>query len=206
MKNLISLASIVALSAIFMGCSLSHATIKTFVDPSIQSASVKSIAVFSLRNTSLSPGEALELDRNMTQAFVKKNSSLKILGAAEATQKLNEMGLVEDYSKFLSEFEHSGIPNTVILKKIGTALGIDAILQGRLQNVIQRDGSYPQQAAETSLTLRYTLMNVQNGNTLWEGTSAASKRKGSLAKSPPIYEVIDIAMKKMLKSLPELAK
>ena len=187
------------------GCS--KVTLKTFVDPSLQTSSIKSIAVFSLRNTALSPGEALALDRAMTQEFLQKNGNLKIIGASEATTKLNESGLVEEYSKFLYNFEHSGIPNTTTLRKIGKQLGVDAILQGTLSDVIQRDGSYPGVASLSSLTLRYTLMSTQNGNILWEGTSNARKSGATtFSKAAPLYEVIDIAQKKILTGLPTLGK
>jgi hypothetical protein len=206
-KNIYSALALIVFTLLFLASAQQKKTLKTFVDPSLQTSSIKSIAVFSLRNTSLSPGEALELDRAMTQAFLQKNSAVKIIGASEATSKLNEASLVEEYSKFLYDFEHSGIPNTTTLKKIGTQLGVDAILQGTLYDVIQRDGSYPGVASLTSLTLRYTLMSTNNGNTLWEGTSNARKSGATtFSKAAPLYEVIDLAQKKILTGLPELGK
>ncbi len=191
---------------LFVGCAPSKATLKTYVDPAIQSASIKSIAVFALRNTSISPGEALDLDRAMTQSFLQKNRNISIIGSSEATKKLNDAGLVEAYSNFLLDFARSGIPNTATLKKIGSELGVDAILQGNLGDVIQRDASYGVTAL-TSLTFRYTLLSTQSGNILWEGTSSARKEKTPMwSKAPPIYEVIDLAHKKVLDGLPTLGK
>ncbi len=203
-------ASFLFIASIFLlaGCVSSKVTLKTFVDPSIQTSAVKSIAVFSLRNTSLSPGEALEFDRAMTQAILKKNSNIKVMGASESTTKLNESGLVEEYSKFLYDFEHSGIPNTTTLKNIGTQLGVDAILQGTFSDVIQKDCQiigFTGIPSLTSLTLRYTMMSTQNGNTLWEGTSNARKGGGH-CEARPLYEVIDLAQKKILTGLPTLGK
>lgn len=187
-------------------CSPSRVTLKTFVDPSLQSNSIKSIVAFPLRNMALSPGEGLELDRSVTQAFFKKNPNVKIMGTSEATLKLNEYSLVEDYTHFLEDFEHSGIPNTAILKKIGDKLGVDAILQGRLSDIKQNDASYGV-SASTSLSLRYTLLNTLNGNTIWEGTSNARLDKTpAWSKAPPLYEVIEIAHKKILTGMPVLGK
>lgn len=206
MKNRLSFFFVTIFFAgvfLLVGCGSSKVSLKTFVDPSIQTSSVKSVAVFSLRNTALSPGEALELDRAITQEMLQKNKLIQIVGASEATTKLNEVDLVVEYSKFLSDFEHSGIPNTSTLKKIGIQLGVDAILQGTLSDVVQKDATYGVPAT-TSITLRYTLMSTHNGNTLWEGTSNARKTKGGQAS--PLYEVIDLAQKKILTGLPILGK
>jgi hypothetical protein len=201
-----------AFACVFLlsSCWQTRVTLKTFVDPSIQTSSIKSIAVFPLRNTALSPGEALQLDRSITQAFSKKNISIKIIGSAEATRLLNEKNLVDSYSKFLSDFEHSGIPNVNTLKQIGNELNADAILQGTLSDVTQNDGTngFRGQSPLTSLTLRYTLLDTNNGNTLWEGTSNANKSKNgnSNKPAPPLYEVIDLALQKILTDLPALGR
>jgi hypothetical protein len=209
-KSLFFALSAFACVFLLSSCWHTRVTLKTFVDPSIQTSSIKSIAVFSLRNTSLNPGEALQLDRSLTQAFLKKNVSVKIIGSAESTAMLNEKNLVDPYSKFLSGFESSGIPNVNILKQIGSELGVDAILQGTLYDVIQKDGAggFGGQRPQTSLTLRYTLLNTNNGNTLWEGSSNADKSKASNSRNPapPLYEVITAAQQKILTDLPVLGK
>lgn len=182
-------------------------TLKTFVDPSLQSSSINSVAVFSLRNTALSPGEGLEIDRAITQGFSQKNVNTKIMGASEAANKLNDAELADDFSQFLRDFESSGIANTTILKKIGEKLGVDAILQGRLSDVVQRTGSYPGVASVTSLTLRYTLISCKTGNTLWEGTSNSAKYGKTVFSPPaPLYEVISSTREKIFTGLPTLGK
>lgn len=190
---------------LFYSCASSK--VKTFVDPAIQSQHIKSVAVFPLRNTALSPGEAIQIDKSITQAFLQKNKGLNLMGASESTSKINAASMADEYSKFLFDFEHSGIPNTNTLKKIGAELGVDAILQGTLADVIQRDGSYPGASAVTSLTLRYTLISVDNGAILWEGIGNARKTGATtFSKAAPLYEVIEIAQKKILTGLPVLGK
>ncbi|SRR5258706_7915173 len=190
---------------VLSGCVTPRVTLKTFVDPSLQSSSINSIAVFSLRNTALSPGEALEIDRAITQGFIKKNGNVNVMGASEATAKLNDANLVTDYSKFLMDFESSGIANTTTLQKVGDALSVNAILQGRLSDVVQKTGSYPGVAPVTSLTLRYTLLSCKTGNTLWEGTSNSAKYGATVfSQPPPLYEVIFLAQEKIFTGLPAL--
>lgn len=208
-KKLIKMKSIsyfIIIGSLFLlaGCVSKKATLKTFVDPSIETSAVNSIAVFSLRNTSINPGESIEFDRALTQAILKKNKNVKIIGASEVTRKLNDAELVQEYSQFLDDFANSGIPNTKTLQKIGKVLRVDAILQGTFSQIIQKDCA-PYIPNQTSLTLRYTLLNTKNGNIIWEGTSS-SRKSGGRCEAWPLYDVIDLAVKKILTGLPELGK
>lgn len=189
---------------VFTTCTIPRTSIKTYVDPSINTSLIKSVGVFSLRNTAISPGESMQLDRTMIQTFQQKNKNVKILGPSETTRILNDANLVRDYSLFLEDFVRSGLPNTVTLNKIGSVLGVDAILQGSISDLVQRDARYGVTAL-TSLTFRYTLLSTQTGAILWEGYSSSSKEKTpAWAKAPPVYEVLEIAHKKVVSGLPVL--
>lgn len=140
----------------------------------------------------------------MTEAIHKKNKNITVIGASESTSKLNESNLVKEFSQFLYDFEHSGIPNVSTLKEIGVKLGIDAILQGTFSEVVQNDCQVQGLVGipnMTSLTLRYTLLSTSNGSTLWEGTSNARK-SGGRCEAWPLYEVIDLSQKKILTGMP----
>lgn len=201
-KHLSCILFFVAL-ILLSGCATKRATLKTFIDPSIQSSSVKTVAVFQMRNTSFSPGETMEIDRNITQAFVRKNNSSKLIGAAEAGTMLNDAKLADEYAKFLRDFELSGIANTAFLNKI-KMLGIDVILQGNMSGVSQEDRMRVQKA-KTTLTIRYTLLDTENGKILWEGTSNATMQWNKRF-APPLYEVATMAQNKINSSIPTLGK
>ncbi len=189
-----------------LGCSTTT-SLRSFIDPSIQSSSIKTIVVFPMRNTSFSPGEALDIDREITRGFQQKNPNIKIIGSAEAISLLNQKNLVLSYDSLLYGFEHSGIPNTIILKRIGSILGIDAILQGRLSDISQKDGHWGvgAEVGITSLTIRYTLLSTQTGSTLWEGIASANlKGKIASTNAPPLFETTLIARDKILTSIPKL--
>ncbi len=185
------------------GCVTRRATLQTFIDPSIQTTAVKTVAVFQMRNTAFSPGETMEMDRTITQAFVQKNGSVKIIGTTEAGTMINNANLASEFSGFLGDFENSGIANTVFLNKIKN-LGIDAILQGRLFEVKQDDWAR-QRLAHTSLLIRYTILNTSNGKILWEGTSKADM-EWYKRFAPSIYEVAQIAQQKIISVIPSLGK
>jgi hypothetical protein len=162
-----------------------------------------------MRNTAFSPGEALDIDRGITTGLHQKNPLLKLIGTSDAVAMLNQKKLVQSYDSLLYSFEHSGIPNTDILNKIGTQLGIDAILQGRLSDVSQQDGHWGTgaQVGQTSVTIRYTILSTQTGATLWEGIATANKKGGmATTKAPPLFDVTLLARNKVLKSIPVLGK
>ncbi len=195
------------IGTLFGGCVARRATLKTFIDPSIQSTSIKTVAVFAMRNTAFSPGETMEMDRTITQAFNEKNPSVAIFGTTKSDELINKENLVPDYTAFLGEFETSGLPNLVFLNKLKSLFKIDAILQGRLSEIEHRDAG-PHMHAQSSLTVRYTLLSTTTGRILWEGTSHAvveyGKTKGRFA--PPFYEVATLAQEKIIRSVPLLGK
>ena len=183
--------------------------LKTFVDPSLQASSIKSIAVFPMRNAAFDPGETMDINRGITQGFQQKNSGVKIIGASESVEMLNQHGLVDKFSNMLGVFESSGIPNATTLKEIGEKLGINAILQGRLSDVSQQDGHWGAGAevGQTSLTIRYTLLSTKDGAILWEGICSATKKGGAATtKAPPLYQVALLAQNKIITSIPLLGK
>lgn len=186
------------------GCVARRATLKTFIDPSIQSTSVKTVAVFAMRNTAFSPGETMEMDRTITQAFFQTNLSVKLIGTADASAMLNRENLADEYAGFLGGFETSGMPNTVFLNKLKEKLEVDAILQGRLSEVVQTD-RMRHVPARTTATVRYTLLSTTSGRILWEATSNAVIQTHKRF-APPIYEVATFAQNKILTSIPTLGK
>lgn len=188
-----------------LGCVQTRATLKTYIDPSIQTSAVQSVAVFSMRNTAFSPGETLEMDRAITQGFAQKNPGVKIIGSAEASRMINDANLTSEFSLFLEDFERSGIANTKMLNKIKN-LGADAILQGRLSEISQIDKNIKLGIrAKTTVTVRYTLLSTSNGNILWEGTSNGVKRTYKRF-APPIYELVTKAQEKVIGSIPQLGQ
>jgi len=87
----------------FGGCASRHATLKTFIDPSIESTSVLTVAVFSMRNTAFSPGETMEFDRKTTEMFMQKNPSTKIVGTTNSIELINKENLAPEFAQFLQD-------------------------------------------------------------------------------------------------------
>jgi PBP1b-binding outer membrane lipoprotein LpoB len=190
------------LAALFLsGCATSRATIDSYVDPNFSAASVKKIAIFPLRNARFAPSEALQLNREMTQAINRKNPAVQIISAAEAVNILNKKGLAEKWARFLENYVTSGIPDAGILREVGAALGVDKILQGELINVSQRDGDFYSYAT-TRVTIHYALMDVTSNTTVWDATSDGIAQEGDTFVAPPIIDVVRLAQNKILAVLP----
>lgn len=186
---------------VMAGCA--SASLRSYVDPALASGAIRSVAILPVRNARLLPDESRELNREFARHFQETNPSVRLVGPAEATDALNTARLTERYTDFLRDFSTSGIPNARTLREIGDSLNVDAIVQGEVFDVQQRDTQLASSRGETSVTVRYALLGVSKGMVLWEGTSAARKTATTtLSRTPPLYEVISIAQKRILESMP----
>jgi len=211
MKKIEYRLPILTLLILFLAGCAQHVNLRSFTDPALQASSVKNVAIFPVRNTRILPGESREMSRSFTREFVKINRSVNILTTTEATDRLNENNMAEKYSDFLRDYAVSGIPNVKTLNEIGMALEVDAVIQGEIFELVQRDGHYPGVMARTSLTLRYSLLSTSNGDVLWEATCSVSLQPSGLTASvwsppPPIIDVIQLAQEKILTDLPYLGR
>ena len=180
--------------------------VQSSVDPSLRANAVKSIGVFPIRNVRLSPDELREINKGMVTGFQTQNPHLAILGPGEAVTKLNEADLAETYSEFLRNYSQSAIPNVNALRKIGTTLQIDGILQGEVFDIQQNDG-HDNLYGNTRLTVRYTLLGTRTGDTLWQVTAKVTDMcKKPNIPAPTLYQAMQKAQEKILSQLPMLAQ
>lgn len=201
-KRIILLSALMLVAIILSGCG-SRATISTYSDPSFAPGSIKRVAIFPIKNTSIAPGEARVLEREMARAISSINPSVHIVGSTEAIQLLNEHDLADAWAEFLDNYTSSGIPNVRKLFEIGDSLGVDAILQGEIIYVFQRDGIFSAASGQTRVTVRYSILGTDSGKLLWEATTDASKTTAtSMEKAPPLVDVIRIAQEKINANLP----
>jgi hypothetical protein len=176
----------------------------TFRDPSLASTKLRSVAILPLQTTHLGPGISLDVNRGVVQGFVARNPGLRILSPSESQEKLGAAGLIEAYSQYLRDYATSGMTNKATLAKIGTALEVDAILQGEIAQLQQQNG-YPYHPAFTQLSLRYSLVSCQSGVLLWESSARARRELTALDSAPDVYEVIPVAQQTLVAQFPVLA-
>lgn len=185
------------------GCATRKATINTHTDASYSPGDVRSIAVFPIRNTRAAPSEARQVTRKVTQAINSDAPSTKIVGPNEAVEALNNKGLADDWAEFLENYVKSGVPDSQMLREIGNALEVDAIVQGEVVNVYQEDGQYGGNKGTTRVTVRFTMLGTRDGSLLWEASSDGLRETGTtLGDAPPVIEAVNLAVDKIIQNMP----
>jgi hypothetical protein len=200
-KKLILFVFLLISLVILTGCGES-ATIDTYSDPSFSKGSISKLAIFPMQNTRLAPSQSRQINRNITRGVNSINPDIKIMGAREATRVINQNNLADEWADFLEDYNSSGIPNSQILFEIGDALNVDAIMQGEIVDVFQRDGRFGGNVAMSRVTVRYSVLGTDSGKLLWEATSRGSSETATtLSEAPPLIEVIKLAQEKILNNL-----
>jgi hypothetical protein len=145
------------------------------------------------------------MNRRIAEGLVQRNSSLKVVAGPEAVSLLNEKDLADDWARFLENYVTSGVPDANSLSRIGQALGVDAIIQGEMVEVLQEDGRFGRNEGTTRVTLRLTMLAVEDGRLLWEASSDGLRKTASAAEdAPPVIEAVLLAVDKIVENLPEL--
>ena len=134
----------------------------------------------------------------------RQNPEIELVSSVTAVARLNEHQLASDWAIFLDNYVSSGVPDASLLGEIGAAIGVDAIIQGEILNVFQQDGAEGQKGI-TRVTVRFTMLDVNNGKLAWEATSDGRRETalgGDMFHAPPIIEAIELAVDKLLSTLP----
>jgi len=208
-RHIISALTLIVFGLLYLGSAATptfEANVKTYVSPSLNSSEITSVAIFSLRNaftqtSSLGIGDLNEINRLFQTSFIEKNRKTTLVNAYSATELLNKGKLVDDYSKFVTVYTQTGIPNTETLKKIGNELKVNGVIQGFIENVIQNDGLMGIREGETRIVFKYVMFSTISGEVLWEVTCVTSAKSGTNflggttkeVTAPPVSE----AMKNM---------
>jgi hypothetical protein len=176
------------------------ASLHSFVDPGYDPKGLAKVVVLPMTNASVTPGQAQELSRDFAQGMQRSHASLEIMGAGEAVEKINSANLADEWAAFLRNYNTSGIPNTNIVKRVGWKLGVDAIIQGSVLSVTQKDSSgydYPM----TRVNVRYGAISARTGNLLWEISSEGTIQPYGYTAAP-VIDAIRLAHKKIVESIP----
>jgi hypothetical protein len=192
---------VIILALVLSSCASSNAIINTYVDPNFSGDDIKKIAIFPIRNVRLAPSEAIQLNRDISQAINRRNPDIEILNAVEAIEILNEKGLADKWAQFLENYVISGIPNANILREVGGALGVDKILQGEMLNITQKDGDFYTYGT-TRVTVHYTMMDVENSKIIWDVSSDGIAISNNYFDAPAVIEAVRVAQDEILSALP----
>lgn len=199
MPSLLRPLCVLALALMLGGCTT--ASLDSFVDPSYSSKDIRKVVVLPMTNAGITPGQAQELSRAFAQGMLRANPNLEIMGAGEAIDKINADDLADEWATFLRNYNTSGIPNTNTVKRIGSTLGVDAIIQGSVLSVSQKDSNgydYPM----TRVNVRYGAISAKTGAMLWEISSEGTIQPYSYTAAP-VIDAVRLAHDKILRSIPK---
>ena len=189
-------------------CATSNATLNTYIDPGFDAGSVESLALLPSLNPSLAPSETRELTLRVSQGIKERSPNVSIVGPAEAAQLLNDAGLADAWATFLMTYDPSGVPDREVLRSVGDALDVDIIVHGGTLNVYQVDGGGDGTSGgkgQTRVTVRFTMLDTRAGLLVWEGISDGMKKNtASWHDAPPVVEVVELAVDKLLLAMPRM--
>jgi hypothetical protein len=193
----------IGLIIFFVGCATKNATINMHVDPAFTHDRIRKVAIFPFRSASLAASEAKEIDRKISVDIKAKNPRVTIVSPVDAIALLNDQNLAVYWSEFIEHYLVSRVPDANVLHRIGNALGVDAIIQGEAVEVYQRDGVYGAYVGETRVTVRLSLIGVEEGKILWESSSDGFRENAiTIGKAPAIIKCVNLAVDKILATIP----
>ncbi len=203
----------IAIAIFSNGCVAKKGTVKTYNNPSVNASRIEAVAIFPLRNSfvqrsvGLGTGEMIDINKMFQTEFYNQNKGVKMVDAVMSRELLNQGNMVNAYDTLLAVYENTGIPNTLILNRIGLKLGVDAIIQGFIKEVFQRDGVYGGNRGEAKIVVKYIMLSTRTGDVIWEATCEGYKGTATtLAKAPPIDDAIEILKEKLLSAMPTLSQ
>lgn len=188
----------VGLTVVISGCATTNSG-DTYSNPTYSAATIKSVAVMPITNQRLNAGQAIETNRLLISALQSRNPGMKIMAGSAAIEAMNDKNLVNPWNNFIVSYSQTGLPNTNTLKEVTKALGVDAIIVGTIDRIREQDPA-PYVYPFIEVSMRYTMFD-KNGTILWEVDSDA-KKLGYFSK-PPMSDVVDEAMKKIIAQLPK---
>lgn len=198
-------ASLIAIFAAGLGvaCATHTASVRSYTDPGAQPGTVRTLAVFPIRNAPLAPGDAQQMNRSVSAELARLHPNVRITGPAEVVRILNEVDLAKEWARFLEDYSASGVPDSKRLQSIGNALQVQAVLQGELVNVVHQDGVAFVRQGSARVTIRFSLLDTQSAKTLWEATSdGLQTRKTTVGAAPPLIDAINLALGKLIPLVP----
>ncbi|HIT96117.1 MAG TPA: hypothetical protein IAC45_03525 [Candidatus Aphodousia faecavium] len=197
----------ITLSLSLFGCAMQKATINSYVEPTYNAGSIKTVAVFPLRNASMAPAEANSINTEIVKALSQKSPTTLILSPAESQRRINDAGVVTQWSRFIEDFSTAGLINKAYLSDIANALKADAVMQGFISQIYQKDGmQFGDGIGVTRVSIRYAIIDLRNAKIIWEAHSTGRSQTGSFGfhVAPEVSEALEPTIEKLTENIPSL--
>jgi len=189
------------------GCAVKDARIDSFVEPTYQVGDIKSVAIFPVQNASIAPNAANKINISIVRAMQTKSPNVELISPAEASRRINDAGIVSQWRMFIEDFSTAGLVNKRYLEAIAKALGTDAVMQGFIGRISQKDGMRPGDGIGiTRVSVSYAIIDLRNAKIIWQSNATGRYQTGSFGfhVAPEVSETIDVALKKLTDNMPSL--
>lgn len=143
----------------------------------------------------------------LSAALPEVNPPLHEMPPHEALNRLNEQGLADDYTEMVYDFRRGGILDRRRLERIGSALGVQFILQPGIadfrETLVDRFMLWGWRMIKTraaTLRLWLRLWDAKSGHILWESAGEATVTSELLEEMPtiPVHKIAQQLWKHMI--------
>ena len=207
-RETLNCASAIGLAWLIGACT-QRGKIDTYTDPALTPGRVRSIAFLPFRNVDYLPPEAREINEAIGNAFVKRNPGLdRIVSEGQIEDLLRPSGLTDEWARLIDPADPESSPVRYLIVRIGTALNVDAIMQGELVGAAQRHGRIgflTGAVGMSGVAIRYHLYATSDAQLLWSATAQGiATTASSLQPAPDPMVAINLALTEIYKYIPPL--
>lgn len=192
---------------LFCACSTvkEQATISTYIDPTVRQGQIKSLAIFSLENDSLSRGDIQNLNRRIYERVKRRNPYIALLHPDKTARILRKQNMDSNWQAFYEYYHNYGRPDANALGGLYIALKTETILHIKLRDIVQQNGKFNEKTAVSSAIVVCSIFHTQKNRLIWEGISEGIKENElTFEKAPPLIDAIEVAIDKIMVNFPEL--
>lgn len=184
------------------GCAKSEASIDSSMSRAFSASRLQSLAIMpvpelegaSVDDLALSVGRRLAVDWQ----------GISFVGPSDSRGRIEGKGLTSDWIALTEYVALESNADTVLVRRLGESLNVDAMLQGVVYDIDLRQHAAFGNRGKIELTVRFVLLSTETGETLWEARSRAVKEAETTFANPDVDEALELALNRILENLPSL--
>ncbi len=202
MKFYLTLPAFLLIIIFFESCAPTKATFTSESFGSLRDKNIRTIAVLPFAGLTTDKTDLGRIDTTIINAFSRKKINIKVIGSFTAYNKLSK-DLVDQWNNLTIDSAKGNQNAAALTAQIGNDLSADAIIQGKVSNIIQNDAAFGEKFGDTKVTLKIDLLSAKTGKLLW--TAASIGTVGTLTTNdtaPPVINAVMVAVKEIFLNFP----
>lgn len=200
MERLLLLMAAVLLAG--TGCAKSEASIASSTSDALASSRLNSLAILPV--PALEGASASELSLAVGRQISAESNDIRLVGPSDSRSRIEQNELTADWRALTETLSMESAPSAEIVAGLGRSLNVDAILQGVVYDIDNRQHAAFGNRGKIELTVRVVLLQTTTGEILWEARSRAVKEAETTFANPSMDEALELAINEILESFPTL--